>query len=64
MIPEIVLLRHLSLKMIYFSIALLKSLLVLDYASYVTGMVNIDQGAGALMALGSFALLILADTHP
>lgn len=64
MIPEILLLRHPSLTMIYFGITLLKSPLVLDYACYITGMVNMDQGASTLMLLGGSALVILADAHP
>jgi hypothetical protein len=58
------LLRHASLTMIYIGIFVFESLLVLAYASHVTGAVNIAQGAGALMVLGGFALVTLADKHP
>jgi len=62
-LAEVVLLRHASLTVIYIGIVVFESLLVLAYAAYVSGALNMPQMLGALLVLGGFAIVTMADKH-
>jgi hypothetical protein len=60
-VAEVVLLRHANLSVIYIGIIAAESLMVLTYAAYTGGALTFPQSFGALLVLGGFALVTLAD---
>lgn len=58
---EIILLRTASLTLIYVGIIVFESLMVLAYATYISGHVNMPQIFGAALVISGFALVTITE---
>jgi len=58
---EIILLRSASLTVIYIGIVVFESLLVLTYATYTSGHLNMPQLLGAALVIGGFAVVTMTE---